>query len=144
MRDGRLTLENRNKLLSSMTSEVVELVLRNNYLQSLAISLESRKGMAMMWNFAQLMKFLGKEGALDRELEHLPSVVSFEERIREEVSLSRPEIAILLAYAKLKLSEQLLDSTLIDDPFFFNILLSYFPRQFRRVIFRRYSESSIT
>ncbi|PWL04554.1 hypothetical protein DJ468_01465, partial [Candidatus Liberibacter asiaticus] len=41
MRDGRLTLENRNKLLSSMTSEVVELVLRNNYLQSLAISLES-------------------------------------------------------------------------------------------------------
>nr|WP_244611793.1 NAD-glutamate dehydrogenase domain-containing protein [Candidatus Liberibacter asiaticus] len=129
MRDGRLTLENRNKLLSSMTSEVVELVLRNNYLQSLAISLESRKGMAMMWNFAQLMKFLGKEGALDRELEHLPSVVSFEERIREEVSLSRPEIAILLAYAKLKLSEQLLDSTLIDDPFFFSILLSYFPRQ---------------
>ncbi|AKK20254.1 NAD-glutamate dehydrogenase [Candidatus Liberibacter africanus] len=129
MRDGRLTLKDRNKLLISMTSEVVELVLRNNYLQSLAISLESRKSMAMMWNFAQLMKFLEKEGSLNREVEHLSSVTSFEERVRDEIPFSRPEIGILLSYAKLKLSEQLLESNLIDDPFFSNLLLSYFPRQ---------------
>ncbi|RPD37537.1 NAD-glutamate dehydrogenase [Candidatus Liberibacter solanacearum] len=129
MRDGRLTLEDRNKLLRSMTSEVIALVLRNNYLQSLAISLEVRKGMAMMWNFAQLMKFLEKEGSLDRKIEHLPSIAAFEERISADIPLSRPEVGILLSYAKLKLSEKLLEGTLIDDPWFTNLLLNYFPEK---------------
>ncbi|MBA5723642.1 NAD-glutamate dehydrogenase [Candidatus Liberibacter sp.] len=133
IREGRLTVDNRNKLLISMTYEVIELVLRNNYLQSLAISLESRKGMAMMWNFAQLMKVLEKEGSLNREVECLPDIISFEERCRSEESLTHPEIGILLSYAKLTLSEQLIKGDLIDDPWFTALLLNYFPKKLRKL-----------
>ncbi|MBL0848852.1 MAG: NAD-glutamate dehydrogenase [Candidatus Liberibacter ctenarytainae] len=133
MREGRLTLEDRNQILNSMTSEVIQLVLRNNYLQSLAISLEARKGMSMMWNFSQLMKVLEKEGSLNREVEHLPTTTSFEERCRDEIPLSRPEIGILLSYSKLKLSEKLLESSLIDDPWFSTLLLNYFPQRLSKL-----------
>ncbi|MBY7648960.1 MAG: NAD-glutamate dehydrogenase [Candidatus Liberibacter europaeus] len=133
MRSGSITLENRNKLLSSMTVEVIDLVLRNNYLQSLAISLEHRKGMTMMWNYSQLMRNLEKEGSLNREVEHLPDIASFEERVRAEIPLTRPEICVLLSYAKLKLSEQLLDSTIIDDPWFYKLLLNYFPQKLSKL-----------
>ncbi|EMS36686.1 NAD-glutamate dehydrogenase [Candidatus Liberibacter americanus] len=129
MSHGKLTLEDRNQLLVSMTSEVIDLVLRNNYLQSLAISLEYRKGMSMMWNYSQLMTVLEKEGSLDREVEHLPDFASFEKRNCDEIPLSRPEIGVLLSYAKLNLSEQLLKNNLIDDPWFSACLVSYFPQE---------------
>ncbi len=132
MQDGRLTRDKRNKILATMTDEVASLVLRNNYLQTLAISLTERKGLENREELSRLMSALEAKGLLDREVEALPSEVDLAERYKSARSLTRPEIGVLLSYAKLTLFDQLLDSSLPDDPYFIEILREYFPRKMHK------------
>lgn len=131
MRENRLTREDRNTLLASMTDEVAELVLRNNYLQTLAISLTSAGDIAGLSEQARLMTALESRGQLNRKVETLPDDIEIAERRAAGRGLTRPEIGVLLSYAKIVLFDEIVASDLPDDPYFENTLMSYFPPKMR-------------
>jgi glutamate dehydrogenase len=128
MRDGRLTRAARNALLVDMTQEVAALVLRNNYLQPLAISLAQMRGLEDLGFAQRLMHTLESAGMLDRAVEFLPDDAEIGERRRRSQALTRPELAVLLAYAKLALHHELLQSDVPDDPYLGRELGRYFPK----------------
>jgi glutamate dehydrogenase len=130
-RDGRLTFEARNALLAEMTDEVGALVLRNNYLQTLALSLTERRGRDELGFLARLMDVLEQEGRLDRPLEFLPDKAALADRAKTGQALTRPELSVLLAYAKLALNDALLASDVPDDPYLARELERYFPAPLR-------------
>ncbi|WP_456758637.1 NAD-glutamate dehydrogenase [Bradyrhizobium sp. USDA 4011] len=128
-REGRLSPADRNSLLAAMTDEVGTLVLRNNYLQSLALSLAERKGVAETGFLTRLMQSLEQRDLLSRAVEFLPDDATLTERTRRGHSLTRPELAVLLAYAKLTLHDDLLVTSVPDDPYLARELSQYFPRE---------------
>jgi glutamate dehydrogenase len=128
MRDGRLSREARNRLLADMTEDVAALVLRNNYLQPLAISLAHMRGLEDLGFAQRLMHTLEAAGELDRAVEFLPDDKEIGERRRRSEALTRPELAVLLAYAKLALHHELLQSSVPDDPYLGRELGRYFPK----------------
>ena len=130
-RDGRLSQESRNALLADMTDEVARLVLRNNYLQTLALSLAERLGVSDLGFARRLMHNLELAGRLDRGVENLPDDNALAERAQRGEPLTRPELAVLLAYAKLALHDELLDSRVPDDPYLAKELERYFPMEMR-------------
>jgi glutamate dehydrogenase len=130
-RDGRLNQNDRNRLLVAMTDEVGTLVLRNNYLQTLALSLTERKGLAETGFLTRLMQSLEQRGLLDRSVEFLPDDVAITERTRRGQAFTRPELAVLLAYAKLTLYDDLLMTGVPDDPYLARELSQYFPHEVR-------------
>jgi glutamate dehydrogenase len=129
VRDGRLPPERRIALLSEMTDEVAALVLRNNYLQTLALSLAQRRGLEDLDFQQRLMQSLEVRGQLDRAVEFLPDDMELAERRRRKLGLTRPELAVLLAYAKLTLHDGLLASAVPDDPYLGRELERYFPKE---------------
>jgi glutamate dehydrogenase len=128
---GSITVEERNVILAQMTDEVADKVLRNNYLQTLAISLGEARGLADLGFQARLMTALENSGLLDRDIEQLPYDTAIAERRRGRQPLTRPELAVLLAYAKISLYHELMASSVIDDPYLSGVLASYFPRSMR-------------
>jgi glutamate dehydrogenase len=130
--DGRLTRAKRNVLLASMTEEVGKLVLRNNYLQSLALSLTEREGAGANPDMLELMHALELEGRLDRNVEGLPGDAEVLDRGTKGAALTRPELAVLLAYAKLSLYDHLLSSDVPDDAYLVEELRRYFPEAVRK------------
>lgn len=132
MRSKRLTLANRNKLLVSMTDEVAALVLRNNYLQTLVISLVERRSARASGELGRLMKRLEDDGHLDRKVETLPDNQTLSERVAADKPLTRPEIGVLLSYAKIALFDDLKNTPLLDDPYFEADLFSYFPEHMHK------------
>jgi len=130
-REGRLSPRDRNSLLGAMTDEVGTLVLRNNYLQSLALSLAELKGVADNGFLARLMQSLERRGLLDRAVEFLPDDVAIAARTQRGQLFTRPELAVLLAYAKLTLYDDLLVTSVPDDPYLIGELSKYFPHEIR-------------
>jgi glutamate dehydrogenase len=129
VRSGALTMEARNTFLAEMTDEVARLVLRNNYQQTLALSLAQRRGLEDLGFQQRLMQTLEKSGQLDRAVEFLPDEMAIAERRKRNLALTRPELAVLLAYAKLSLYSELLDSAVPDDPYLGRELERYFPKE---------------
>ena len=127
VRDGALTRAARDALLTEMTEDVAALVLRSNYLQTLALSLEARRGLESLGFQHRLMQSLERRGQLDRAVEFLPDDNELVERRRRAQALTRPELAVLLAYAKLSLYDELLESNVPDDPYLGRELARYFP-----------------
>jgi glutamate dehydrogenase len=128
MRDQRLSRADRNRLLADMTEDVAALVLRNNYLQTLALSLAARRGLEDLGFEQRLMQTLETAGELDRAVEFLPDDMEISERRRRSQALTRPELAVLLAYAKLSLNHELLGSDVPDDRYLGRELGRYFPK----------------
>jgi glutamate dehydrogenase len=126
--DGDLTEKQRNELLASMTDEIAALVLRDNYEQNLALANAARNAPSLLHVHEAWMRDLEKSGRLDRELEALPSKATVRARLDEGGALTTPETAVLLAYTKIVLAEELLDSDLPDDPYLRRDLVEYFPR----------------
>ena len=129
VRAGKLKLDDRNALLAEMTDEVARLVLRNNYQQTLALSLAQRRALEDLGFQQRLMQTLEARGLLDRAVEYLPDDMTLGERRKRNIALTRPELAVLLAYAKLTLYSELLDSTVPDDPYLGRELNRYFPKE---------------
>jgi len=127
MRRGALARPARNKLLAEMTDEVGRLVLANNYGQTLAISLAHRRGLADMGHEARFMTILEARGLLDRAVENLPSPAQLTDRAARAEPLTRAELGVLLAYAKIVLFSEIVASDVPDDPHFARDLLAYFP-----------------
>ncbi|MFD1380819.1 hypothetical protein [Fodinicurvata halophila] len=111
-----------------MTEEVAALVLRDNYLQSLSISISSRLGMRLLDRFGRFIRALEKADLLNRSLEGLPDDETLNDRATAKLGLTRPELSVLLAYAKITLYEPLVESSLPDDEWLERDLLDYFPQ----------------
>jgi glutamate dehydrogenase len=124
---GRLDTASRNEVLGAMTADVASAVLRNNYQQTLAISLAEKDGLSDLGFQQRLMQKLEQEGRLDRALETLPSDAALLGRQEAGTPLTRPELAVLLAYAKISLEEDLIHSSVPDDPYLGRALFGYFP-----------------
>ncbi|WP_088348199.1 MULTISPECIES: NAD-glutamate dehydrogenase [Rhodomicrobium] len=131
MRGGRLTMADRDVILAEMTDDVAETVLRNNYLQTLAISLGESRGLADLGFQTRLMHALEQTELLDRAIEQLPSDAELAERRQKRQPLTRPELAVLLAYSKIALYFELIDSPVVDDPYLSRVLADYFPAPMR-------------
>ena len=128
---GDMTRKQRDILLEEMTDEVAELVLRDNYLQAKSISVTSALGAHLLDRLARYMRSLEKAGQLDRHNEFLPDDEIVAERLAAGLGLVRPELAILLSYAKITLYDELLSSDLPDDPYMARALTAYFPTPLR-------------
>jgi glutamate dehydrogenase len=131
-RKGSLTRAARDKLLASMTDEVAALVLRNNYLQSQALSVLEQRAPERLTEYQSLVRTLERGGNLNRAIEFLPADDEFLERRKQRLGLTRPELAVVLAYSKIWLSNHLIDSDLPDDPYFASEVQRYFPTPMRR------------
>lgn len=128
---GEMTRAQRNKLLEKMTDEVAELVLLDNYDQTQMLSLEASVAQQTMDLFRHYMNDLEKTGRLDRRLEYLPDDNELLDRKANNKPLTRPEIAMLLAYCKMYLKQDILASDVPEDPFFEKYLLTAFPKPLR-------------
>jgi glutamate dehydrogenase len=123
----KLTRGDRNKLLVRMTNEVAALVLRNNYLQGQAISVLELHAGPRLAEYQHLIRSLERSGELNRALEFLPTDDELTERRKRGSGLTRPELAILLAYSKIWLNTHLLASDVPEDPYLSSELARYFP-----------------
>jgi glutamate dehydrogenase len=124
---GELDGEGRDELLRAVTDDVAAHVLYDSFLQAQILAQEVRGSAGAMYAFEDLMLALEGEGLLDRDIEFLPSSEEMAERRRSGRGLERPELAVLLAYAKRSLTGALLRSELPDDPFLESALRDYFP-----------------
>jgi glutamate dehydrogenase len=111
-----------------MTDDIAEHVLSHNYDQTLQLSLEDLSSLEDVEAYAQFMTDLEAGGRLDRSLEALPAASAMAERVQAGKALTRPERAVLLAYGKLELSDEIVASKAPDDPYFEAVLRDYFPR----------------
>ncbi len=125
---GAMDEERRNRLLEELTDDVAALVVADNEAQSLAISLDEIRTKDTLDDFRDVMSYLERTGGLDRTAENLPTWEVLGARLEERgQSLTRPELSVLLAYAKLDLMGRLLRSDIPDDPAAEDFLRSYFP-----------------
>ena len=124
-------IDERNRLLATMTDEVGRLVLRDNYEQTQAISITESLGEHILDEQARFMRTLEKAGKLDRAIEGLPDDETIADRHAAHLGLTRPEIAVIMAYSKIVLYQDLLASDLPDAPLLVEDLLLYFPQMLR-------------
>ena len=122
-----LEFEARNEVLRAATDDVVAHVLQDSYRQARILSREVIASAARLYAYEDLMTALEEEGILDRAGDALPTVAALGQRRRAGRGLHRPELALLLAHAKRSLTDALLDSELVDDPWFERDLRAYFP-----------------
>ncbi len=132
----RLSESDRRKLLADMTDEVAHLVLRDNYLQSLALSVAEAQAKERLNEHAHLLRLLERQTSLNRQLEALPMDDEINERRASGRGLTRPELAVVFAYSKIAVCNALDWKTLVKDPFLRRELTDYFPSQLRN----RYAE----
>ncbi|MCX7305918.1 MAG: NAD-glutamate dehydrogenase [Hyphomicrobiales bacterium] len=132
MRRGALARPARDRLLVEMTDEVSRLVLSNNYEQTLALSVVRKAGMADFPHQVRFMAALESRGLLDRAVENLPSPAALAEREQRGEALTRAELGVLLAYAKIVLFDDIVASDVPDDPHFDHDLKAYFPDRMDR------------
>jgi len=125
---AEMTTEDRNRLLATMTDEVGQLVLWDNYRQNQAITLMERQSVKRIGSMAHFIRTLESEGLLDRQVENLPSESELADRKARGQGLTRPELSVLLSYDKIRLYQQLLDSDVPEDPYLSKELVRYFPR----------------
>lgn len=125
--NGDMTLKQRNTLLAEMTEEVGQLVLQDNYYQTRAISYAAAQVTANLDLYSRYMNTEEQAGYLPRALEFLPDQKTLMERKVIGQGLTRPELAILLAYCKIKLKGEILASKLPEDPYLSQAIELEFP-----------------
>ncbi|AFB21451.1 NAD-glutamate dehydrogenase [Rickettsia canadensis] len=129
---GKITLEERNKLLNDMTKQVEELVLLDNYKQTEAITIMQLSPTLTVNILSQFIDILEEEKVLERENEFLPSAEELNRRAISGEVLTRPELCILLSYSKRSAYHELLNSTFSHDKYFDAYLIDYFPKMMQK------------
>jgi glutamate dehydrogenase len=130
--NGDMTEKQRNQLLESMTNEVSELVLNDNYQQTQAISLAAAQALRNVELHGRYIDYLERTGKLDRNLEFIPDAKTLMERKLVGQGLLRPGLAVLLCYSKILINEQILSSEVPEDPSLASILIDAFPKPLRQ------------
>ncbi|MFF1782904.1 NAD-glutamate dehydrogenase [Streptomyces virginiae] len=125
--DGDMTVKQRNKLLAQMTDEVGHLVLRNNYAQNTALANGAAQAPSLLHAQQRYMRRLERDGRLDRALEFLPTDRQIRELMSSGKGLTQPELAVLFAYTKITVADELIATELPDDPYLRRLLFAYFP-----------------
>ncbi|GAA2643372.1 MULTISPECIES: NAD-glutamate dehydrogenase [Streptomyces] len=125
--DGDMTVKQRNKLLAQMTDEVGRLVLRNNYAQNVALANGAAQAPSLLHAQQRYMRRLERDGRLDRALEFLPTDRQIRELMNGGKGLTQPELAVLFAYTKITVADELITTELPDDPYLRRLLFAYFP-----------------
>ncbi len=128
---GELSLEKRNEILHSMTSEVEELVLYDNVLQNKTLDMMQAQAKAKFDNNRKLIRNLEDAGLLDREVEFLPGETELDQMQSGNITLSRPELSVMMSYSKIWLFNKIIGSAVADDPYFEQFLCQYFPKYIR-------------
>lgn len=131
LRDGSITVNERNDLLMQMETEVRDLVLADNRAQAFILSVAASHQLGRYSEYWDFIAFLEKQANLDRTLEGLPNSTEWRERVRDKLWLTRPELAVLLAYAKNHLKMALADAKVADDEFCQEYLYAAFPSSMR-------------
>ena len=129
--EGDMTVKQRNNLLASMTDEVSEIVLRDCYNQIQSISITERTAASTLKEYIRFIHALEKEERLDRKLEFIPLDDELIERKSKGKGLTRAELAVLVAYGKMVLKEELLVPQVSENPYYQKVLLNYFPKPLR-------------
>lgn len=127
LRSGDMTRGARDKLLGGMTGDVAKHVLQHNYDQTLALTLAENDAAADVDAHERFMVALEKHGRLDRTVENLPSADGMRALKEQGMALTRPELAVLVSYAKITTFDKLVASNVPDDPHFEATLKGYFP-----------------
>ncbi|MGI8648534.1 MAG: NAD-glutamate dehydrogenase [Acidimicrobiales bacterium] len=128
---GVLQVSERNDLLACMTDEIAQLVLSDNYLQDHSLALSTYLSSRLINVHRRLMNSMELVSRLDRELEFLPSDAECARREAEGVGLTSPELSVLMAYVKIGVAEDVLPTSLPDEPWCNDILVRYFPTPLR-------------
>lgn len=129
---GALTSQKRNKLLASLTEEVAHLVLNDNKAQALVLSVSAHSAKKNIGIHIDYIKDLEALGMLNRKVEFLPTEKELADRKSAGLGLTRPELAILLAYTKIYIKQEILKSTLPEDDYINQIVVSAFPDSIRQ------------
>jgi glutamate dehydrogenase len=129
--EGELTEKQRNKMLAEMTDDVGRLVLTDNYYQTQSLSVGACAPRRCSTPRPGSSGRSSGPGKLNRAVEFLPSDDDIAERRLAKQGLASPERAVLLAYSKMVLFEELLASPLVDDPYVSRALVDYFPQLLR-------------
>nr|UXE44597.1 NAD-specific glutamate dehydrogenase [uncultured bacterium] len=124
---GDMTEKQRNELLVEMTDEVAQLVLRDNYDQNVALGNARAQAPEMLPVHRRHLRRLEREGLVDRVVESLPDDKALDERAALGLGLTSPEFAVLLAWTKIGLTEDILASDVPEDPYLSHELHRYFP-----------------
>lgn len=127
VRDGQLTTSERDVFLAGMTDEVAELVLNDNYAQNVTLGNDRTLAIQMLSVQKRFVRALESSGQLERAIEFLPTDADIDMRMSTGHGLTSPELAVLLAYAKISLTTELTGSSLSDEPWFASVLRDYFP-----------------
>jgi glutamate dehydrogenase len=130
--EGRLDPAGRARLLGEMTDEVAVDVLTDNYAQNAVLASDVTAARGLLDAHQRYLRALERAGRLDRAVEALPDDRAITQRRRDGQALTSPELAVLLAYAKIEVSDAVLDSPLPDDPALAGLLTDYFPAALRR------------
>ncbi|MFC3679723.1 NAD-glutamate dehydrogenase [Bacterioplanoides pacificum] len=125
---GDLTRKQRNQIFMSMTDQVAELVLQNNYRQTQAIALAHRDCQQRLDEYVRLMRDYEQSGKLNRALEFLPDEETLTERRAASQGLTRPELSVLISYTKADLKERLNHPDICRDGYISGILTTAFPQ----------------
>ncbi|MET0181330.1 MAG: NAD-glutamate dehydrogenase [Caulobacterales bacterium] len=129
IRTKALKAADRNRLLTAMTEDVAKLVLKDNYDQTLALTLSETSAVADLDSHERMMERLEAAGKLSRSVEGLPGPEDIRALRAGGLGLTRPDLAKLIAYAKIDLFDALMESSAPDDPAFEKPLAAYFPPQ---------------
>jgi glutamate dehydrogenase len=125
---GEMTATSRQMLLSQMTDEVAALVLRENYLQTRAISLISTQTMRSFELYNRYLNAMELDKKLDRVLDFIPDEKTLMERKLHGKGLTTPDISVLLCQSKIHLKEAILASDVPEDPYLRSYLIHSFPK----------------
>jgi len=128
---GQLTMSERNELLQACVDDVVAHVLYDNYLQAQILSQEVERSSERLDAYEDLMELLESDGELERDVEFLPTAEEMLERRTQGEGMTRPELAVLLAYAKRSIYAELLTSDIPDSEYLLTDLRGYFPPAMR-------------
>ncbi len=129
---GKLSQKKRNELLASLTQEIAQLVLNDNYEQALVMSYSAYSAKRNISLHTAYIKDLEEQGFLNRQVEFLPDEKELVDRKAGAGGLTRPELAVLLAYTKIQVKQGILQSKIPEDPFMSQILDSAFPESIRK------------
>ena len=130
--EGDLTLKQRNKLLYDMTDDVGDIVIDDCYRQTQSISISEIIGVKALKEHLRFIHVLERNGALNRELEFIPSDDEISERVVTGQGLTRPELSVLIAYGKMVLKEELCVDEITENPYYEKHLIHAFPPVLRK------------